>query len=134
MREALEGSDMGISFDDANRLRLLHPDAFQTSQALCIESQHFVAKLTQYDDYIHEFLNVLDRKAQLIEREKLKAIGIRNKLECQQEVRRRKQKELEGLISEKQAQIDRLAQEYESLQRAETEQRILMEKLQRNEL
>lgn len=76
----------------------------------------------------------MEFKAQQIEKEKLKAIGQRNRLEGQQEMRRRKQRELEGLINEKQAQIDRLVEEHESLTRLETEQRLLIEKLTRNDM
>jgi hypothetical protein len=52
-------------------------------------------------------LDLVNNKAQIIESEKLRAIGLRNQVETEKTMRTIKQKELQALIAEKQAELDR---------------------------
>ena len=51
---------------------------------------------------------MLEEEAAKIDEEKLRAIGERNKVECETEERKRKSKALHNLISEKKAELARL--------------------------
>lgn len=52
-------------------------------------------------------MDLVHGKAQTIESEKLRAIGLRNQVETEKALRSVKQKELQALIFEKQAELDR---------------------------
>lgn len=49
----------------------------------------------------------MERKQKAIDEAKLRAIGFRNQVESEIELRKRKQVELEALIEEKQNEVDR---------------------------
>merc|ERR1740138_1856302 len=72
-------------------------------------------------------VEVLDGEAQKIEYEKLRAIGQRNRAEMEADARLRKQKQMQAMISEKQAELERMVFELNSLERAEREQKVLVE-------
>ena len=52
---------------------------------------------------------------------------------CSRQVRKRKQVELQAIISEKKAELERLNTQYDSLVRVDAEQKALIEKLTNNE-
>ena len=64
---------------------------------------------------------------------KLKAIGARNKIEGEEDNRRKKEQELKTLINEKKMMLERLTFQYESLAKVENEQKLTIEKLSNNE-
>jgi hypothetical protein len=53
------------------------------------------------------FLDLIEYKAKQIETEKLRAIGLRNMVESEKDIRKLKQNELNALIQEKKAELDR---------------------------
>jgi intraflagellar transport protein 20 len=63
----------------------------------------------------------------------LQAIGQRNIVEGERDNRKRRQRELQALVDEKNAELSRLQAEYESLSRIEQEQREAIAKLESNE-
>ena len=75
----------------------------------------------------------MESKSKVIEAEKLRAIGLANRVDHEKEVRKRKQLELQAMINEKKAELERLATQYDSLTRVEAEQKALIEKLTNNE-
>ena len=77
--------------------------------------------------------DVLEQQAQKIEEAKLKAIGARNKIEGEEDNRRKKEQELKTLINEKKMILERLTYEYESLCKVDQEQQRTIEKLSNNE-
>ena len=77
--------------------------------------------------------DVLEQQAQKIEDAKLKAIGARNKIEGEEDNRRKKEQELKTLINEKKMMLERLTFQYESLAKVENEQKLTIEKLSNNE-
>eukprot|EP00727_Mastigamoeba_balamuthi_P006307 m51a1_g2297 putative intraflagellar transport (122) ;mRNA; r:422761-423191 len=117
-----------VKFDSSSRLRLIDPEVHGSSETLERQSREFVANLATFTR------NVLEHKGGIIEKEKLRAIGHRNRVEGQSEERKRLQRELELQIADKQAKLDRLATELETLQRVEQDQRLLIDKLSRNEM
>lgn len=72
---------------------------------------------------------ILNTQSDKIETEKLRAIGQRNRKETESETRKRKQQELQFLIQQKQSELQRLHDQYESLLKIEQEQKVLTEKL-----
>jgi len=63
----------------------------------------------------------------------LKAIGARNKIEGEEDNRRKKEQELKTQINEKKMMLERLTYQFESLSKVEAEQKLTIEKLSNNE-
>jgi len=123
-----------ITFDEHHHIRVLDTQKSKDSDSLQRECTQFITKATQFDKVSKNIITLLETKAKLIEEEKLKAIGKRIQVERQAELRKRKQRELQALINEKQAELDRYTIEHESLLRLEAEQRALLDKLSNNEV
>jgi hypothetical protein len=60
-------------------------------------------------------------------------VGARNKIEGEEDNRRKREQELKTLINEKRLMLDRLTYEYESLNKVMNDQKITLEKLSNNE-
>ena len=63
----------------------------------------------------------------MIEAEKLKAIGLGNRVDSEREVRKRKQLELQAMINEKKAELERLSAQHDSLTSVELQQKALID-------
>ena len=59
------------------------------------ECKEFLAKTKQFNDIVGDFIDVMESKSKVIEAEKLRAIGLGNRVEHEKEVRKRKQLELQ---------------------------------------
>ena len=118
---------------DRDGLHLLPPEQLQSSVALQEECKEFLSKTKQFNEIVADFIGVMESKSKVIEAEKLKAIGLANRVDSEREVRKRKQLEAQALINEKKAELERLSAQYESLMRVEAEQKALIEKLTNNE-
>lgn len=77
--------------------------------------------------------DVIEGHSNLIEKEKLKALGKRNQLYEEIESRTKREQELKVLIREKKEELERLKYQTASLLKIETEQKIVIEKLSNNE-
>lgn len=77
------GEDNGvqISFDDECRIRVLDPEQFKHSETLEQECSGFVDKIRKFNTSVHTIVEVLHENAARIDKEKLKAIGQRNKVQ-----------------------------------------------------
>jgi intraflagellar transport protein 20 len=87
----------------------------------------------QFNEMVTTLIEVLDGQASKIEDAKLKAVGARNKIEGEEDNRRKREQELKTLINEKRLMLDRLTFEYDSLQKVLNDQKITLEKLSNNE-
>lgn len=76
---------------------------------------------------------VIDMQAQNIEQEKLRAIGFRNRVKSEAEVRKRSLQEYQQIIAEKQNELERYTMELESLIKVEAEQKKLIQRLSNSE-
>lgn len=63
----------------------------------------------------------------------MQAIGQRNLVDNERELRKRKMREVQALIDERNAELARLTAEFDALARVELEQRDTIEKLLNNE-
>lgn len=97
------------------------------------ECKEFLSKTKQFNGIVADFITVMESKSKVIEAEKMKAIGLGNRVDHEKEVRKRKQVELQAMINEKKAELERLNTQQESLGRVEAEQKALIEKLTNNE-
>ena len=118
---------------DRDGLHLLPPEQLQSSVALQEECKEFLSKTKQFNEIVADFIGVMESKSKVIEAEKLKAIGLGNRVDSEKEVRKRKQLEVQGLIAEKKAELDRLSAQHDSLMMVETAQRKMIDNLTNNE-
>ena len=75
---------------------------------------------------------MLETQTKKIEKEKLKALGKRNQLYEEVESREKKEQEIKVLIREKKEELERLKFQFNSLQKIENEQKMIIEKLSNN--
>jgi intraflagellar transport protein 20 len=107
--------DVNITFDENNQIRVLAADKYRETENLKSECIDFLKKIMQFNDMVTTLIEVLDSQAQKIEDAKLKAVGARNKIEGEEDNRRKREQELKTLINEKRLMLDRLTYEYDSL-------------------
>mmetsp|Transcript_21608 Transcript_21608/g.25099 ORF Transcript_21608/g.25099 Transcript_21608/m.25099 type:complete len:130 (-) Transcript_21608:116-505(-) len=124
---------ISITFDDENRIRVLEAEKFKDTETMRNESMEFIKKTLAFDETISSILEVLEVQSKKVELEKLRAVGERNKVEGEAEVRKKKMLELNNLLNEKKSELERYTHEYESLLKVESEQKLLIEKLSNNE-
>mmetsp|Transcript_31705 Transcript_31705/g.97054 ORF Transcript_31705/g.97054 Transcript_31705/m.97054 type:complete len:135 (-) Transcript_31705:447-851(-) len=118
---------------DKNGLHLLPPEQANEAATLQEECREFLGKTQQFGEIISDFISVMESRAKVIESEKLKAIGLGNRVDSEQETRKRKQLEIQAMINEKKAELERLNAQYDSMVRVEAEQKALIERLTNNE-
>lgn len=76
----IEDNGVQISFDDECRIRVLDPEQFNHSEMLEEECRGFVDKMREFNSSVHGIVEVLHENAARIDKEKLRAIGQRNKV------------------------------------------------------
>ena len=118
-----------ISFDSEYRVRVLDEARFKKSEELEKECSGFLDKIGTFGEKVNSLVEVLEAHAQRIDAQKLKAIGLRMAAENEAEQRQKQERALRAVINEKKAELDRYVAQYQSLERIETEQRVLLEKL-----
>jgi intraflagellar transport protein 20 len=89
-------------------------------------------EITVFSKTVGALTDILTSQSDKIEVEKLRAIGQRNRKDTETETRKRRQQELQFTISQKQSELQRLHDQYESLLKVEQEQKVLTEKLNKN--
>mmetsp|Transcript_123310 Transcript_123310/g.307996 ORF Transcript_123310/g.307996 Transcript_123310/m.307996 type:complete len:131 (+) Transcript_123310:115-507(+) len=126
-------ADIDITFDEDNRIRVMPKDKYKATEQLDEQCKAFTEKIHAFGATVQTLVEVLDSESQKIEYEKLRAIGQRNRAEMEAESRRRKQQNMQAIIQEKTQELERLTFQLNSLERAEREQKGLIEKLSNNE-
>eukprot|EP00386_Alphamonas_edax_P006556 GDKI01021194.1.p1 GENE.GDKI01021194.1~~GDKI01021194.1.p1 ORF type:complete len:125 (-),score=39.98 GDKI01021194.1:92-466(-) len=122
---------MGI--DEENKIRTLPADKFKEAELLEQQCSSFVDKLAGFKSNVQSLVDILSTQAGQIEKEKLKAVGQRLRVEMESDNRKRREHELKTSLAEKKAELERLQFYYQSLEKVEKEQRLLIEKLSNNE-
>ncbi len=112
---------ISITFDDENRIRVLDSEKFRETDSLKNESMEFIKKVLNLDETISSLIETLEGYAKKIEAEKLRAVGERNKVESEEENRKKKIMDLNNLLNEKTSELERLNVQYESLVKVENE-------------
>ncbi|EAR97273.1 intraflagellar transporter-like protein (macronuclear) [Tetrahymena thermophila SB210] len=124
---------ISITFDEENKIRVLEQDKYKETDQLKNESMEFIKKVLNLDEVIAQIIETLENYAKKIEQQKLRAIGERNKVESEAENRKKKMMDLNNLLNEKKAELERYSTELESIQKVESEQKYLIDKLSNNE-
>lgn len=124
---------ISITFDDENRIRVLEPEKFKDTETMRNESMEFIK--SNFIRFHHQIRNYFLRRNYLRPRRghgessqkgrarktqsnskrptNRQAVGERNKVEGEQEARKKKMIELNNIINEKRSELER--QEFESL-------------------
>ena len=118
---------------EQGKVRVLSTTIVRQTEELEAESRAFAQKIQEFAEAVHGVVDGLNIQSSVIEREKMKAIGIRNIVEGEKETRRRKQRELQALVDEKAAELSRMNSELDSLTRIQEEQQELISCLVNNE-
>eukprot|EP00878_Enallax_costatus_P015576 GHUV01016316.1.p1 GENE.GHUV01016316.1~~GHUV01016316.1.p1 ORF type:complete len:132 (+),score=56.03 GHUV01016316.1:935-1330(+) len=121
--------DRDIYFDEDYRVRVLDVDKYNASQALQENCGKFVSNMQQLQVSVSKYVAAIDQQVDRIETEKLKAVGLRNRVAAMNEERRQKQQELQQLLKEKLQELDRLLVEEQSLQKVRADQESTIAKL-----
>jgi intraflagellar transport protein 20 len=99
--------DVNITFDENNQIRVLAADKYRETENLKSETIDFLKKIMSFNDMVSTLIDVLDTQAEKIEVAKLKAVGARNKIEGEEDNRRKREQELKTTINEKRLQLER---------------------------
>mmetsp|Transcript_36264 Transcript_36264/g.102492 ORF Transcript_36264/g.102492 Transcript_36264/m.102492 type:complete len:138 (-) Transcript_36264:237-650(-) len=121
--------ESGITFDESYRIRVLDTDKYESTRQMQEQAENFVSKIAELNDVVKNYVHLIDQQAERIEKEKLRAVGMRNKVATMEEERKRKEKDLKNVIAERQEELESLTIEYESLVKAKNEQELLISKL-----
>uniref|UniRef100_A0A0G4I3A3 Intraflagellar transport protein 20 n=1 Tax=Chromera velia CCMP2878 TaxID=1169474 RepID=A0A0G4I3A3_9ALVE len=125
--------DISISIDADNKIRTLPAESFREAEQLEEQIQGFVEKMETFSNTVQSLIDITAAQAAQIEKEKLNAVGQRLKVQMETDNRKRRQHQLQILIREKEATLERLAINYASLEKVEKEQLSIIEKLSNNE-
>mmetsp|Transcript_40928 Transcript_40928/g.96222 ORF Transcript_40928/g.96222 Transcript_40928/m.96222 type:complete len:129 (-) Transcript_40928:159-545(-) len=126
-------AEHNIYFDSTYRLRVVEEDKFKDTERLSEECSNFNTKMAQFQETVQRLVEGMHKHASKIEVAKLKALGQRNRVESEKEVRKIKSAEIQSLINEKKATLERLQQQHESLKKVDQEQKAIIERLGNNE-
>jgi intraflagellar transport protein 20 len=99
--------DVNITFDENNQIRVLAADKYRETENVKSETIDFLKKIMSFNDMVSTLIDVLDTQAEKIEVAKLKAVGARNKIEGEEDNRRKREQELKTTINEKRLQLER---------------------------
>eukprot|EP01137_Pigoraptor_chileana_P032333 Opistho-2@21549 len=113
---------MGCFFDDLGRIRVLEVERYNETQELREECKEFVDRINQFQEITGGFIDIVEKLAQEVDREKLKAIGSRNLLKSIAKQREAQQLQYHALIVEKEIELERLRAQYESLNKIKGDQ------------
>ncbi|KAI8504982.1 Intraflagellar transport protein 20 [Branchiostoma belcheri] len=91
----------GLHFDELNKIRVLDPEVSTTTTELKEECKDFVDKIAEFQKIVGSFIEMVDKLAKEVEKEKMKAIGNRNQLKSMAKQREAQEQQLQALISEK---------------------------------
>lgn len=83
--------DVNITFDENNQIRVLPADKYRETENVKSETFDFLKKILSFNDMVSTLIDVLDTQAAKIEEAKLKAVGARNKVEGEEDMRRKKE-------------------------------------------
>lgn len=117
----------GIYFDEMSKVRVLEPEVSQQTEELKSECKNFVNKISDFQNIVGSFIEMVDTLAKEVEKEKMKAIGSRNVLKSVAKQRETQQQQLRALIAEKQTQLERFRLQYDILLKQEAEQNDFIE-------
>ncbi|XP_019868964.2 intraflagellar transport protein 20 homolog [Aethina tumida] len=115
-------SNYGIYFDEVDRVCILEPEVAKQTNNLKEECQIYVEKIDEFQRITQKFVAMVENLSKLVEKEKIKAIGMRNILQSMEKQKENNQQQLQALIAEKSMELERLKIQLNSLLKTEMEQ------------
>ncbi|KAH0561527.1 intraflagellar transport protein 20 homolog [Cotesia glomerata] len=112
----------GLFVDDLCKIRILEPEITTQSDKLKNECHDFVNKITEFKKNSEHFINLLDKLATEVEKEKMRTIGARNLLSSVEKQRDVQKQKIQAMIIEKTMELERLRVQYDSVKKIELEQ------------
>uniref|UniRef100_A0A7R9VMR7 Intraflagellar transport particle protein 20 n=1 Tax=Chlamydomonas euryale TaxID=1486919 RepID=A0A7R9VMR7_9CHLO len=125
----MDEANRGIYFDEDYNIRILDIDKFNQSKSLQDNCNVFVNNIQKLNTVVEQYILSINTHVERIEAEKLKAVGLRNRVAALEEERKRRQADQERLVAEKQEELERLMCEEQSLLKVKQEQELLITKL-----
>ncbi|XP_043253846.1 intraflagellar transport 20 [Colletes latitarsis] len=119
----------GIYIDDLSKIRVLEPEVANQTNKLKEECRNFISKITEFQTNSDEFIQIIDRLANEVEKEKMRTIGTRNLLRSVAKERDAQKQQIQAQIVEKSMELERLRIQYDSLKKIEMEQLETIEQL-----
>lgn len=119
-----------ITFDDEYRIRVLDAEKYEASKSFRDNCAVFGSRVDTVKDMAQQYAQVLQKAAKSVEVEKLRAIGMRNRVAALREERESSKTEIDSVQAEKQSTLDRLTEEAQSLQLIVDEQEAQLARLQ----
>ncbi|XP_054007780.1 intraflagellar transport protein 20 homolog [Hylaeus anthracinus] len=119
----------GIYIDDLSKIRVLEPEVANQTNKLKEECRNFISKITEFQTNSDEFIQIIDRLANEVEKEKMKTIGTRNLLRSMAKEREAQKQQIQAQIVERSMELERLRIQYDSLKKIEIEQLETIEQL-----
>jgi Fic family protein len=86
---------------------VLSADKYRETENVKSETFDFLKKIMSFNDMVTTLIEVLDSQAAKIEDAKLKAVGASNKIEGEEDHRRKREQELKTIINEKRLLLER---------------------------
>mmetsp|Transcript_30300 Transcript_30300/g.74475 ORF Transcript_30300/g.74475 Transcript_30300/m.74475 type:complete len:129 (-) Transcript_30300:139-525(-) len=126
-------AEQAIYFDSTYRLRVVEEEKYKDTERLAEECGNFNQKMGSFQETVQRLVDGMNAHATKIEAAKLKALGQRNRVESEREVRKRRTAEMQSLINDKKATLERLQLQHESLKKVDAEQKATIERLSNNE-
>ena len=90
-------AEQGVTAD-RDGLHVMPPEMLQGAVSMQEECKEFLSKTKQFNDIVGDFIDVMESKSKVIEAEKLRAIGLANRVDHEKEVRKRKQVRVPSLL------------------------------------
>mmetsp|Transcript_1450 Transcript_1450/g.1914 ORF Transcript_1450/g.1914 Transcript_1450/m.1914 type:complete len:130 (-) Transcript_1450:300-689(-) len=125
--------EVKITFDENYRIRVLEAEKFEHTEQLGEACAAFVSKNQEFGKLVASVVQVVDANAQRIEREKLKAIGMRNLVLSERENRDQTRRALRALVAEKTAELERYQRQHKALVQVEADLKSRIERLSNSE-
>jgi intraflagellar transport protein 20 len=121
--------DKVLMFDVNGGIRIYDPEKYDEASKTSVTQREYTEKMDQFKAAISQTMGIVQQLGKAIEKEKLRAIGSRNIVESEGEVRKRALREAQIRVQEKQAELDKYQSEYNSLVKVEQEQKQIIQRL-----
>ncbi|CAG9857518.1 unnamed protein product [Phyllotreta striolata] len=119
----------GIYFDEVDRICILEPEISNSTHDLKEKCQIYAEKVDEFQKITTKYIDLVQKLGDIIEKEKMKAIGARNILQSMEKQKENNHEQLQAVISEKTMQVERLKIQLNSLQKTEMEQNEIINQL-----
>jgi intraflagellar transport protein 20 len=121
--------DKVVVFDANGAIRIYDPEKYDQLTKTLGAQKDYIQKMDEFKSIVTQTMGIVQQLGQAIEKEKLRAIGSRNVVESENEARKNALVEAQIHLREKQIELDRYIAEYNSLQKVESDQKAIIQRL-----